>query len=315
MIRPPAPNSWCWRSIGADMTNLIRSLAAAAAAALLFISCTTVPDADSAAPARESGALPAAAAKLEEGRSLTDQWKLAEARSALTEALNLYSAHDDRRGTVEALLDLGWNTWQSGDPAGAREYYRHAHALAAAGGDAPLLLDVRNHQADLALRLGDPVGARDILGDRPEPDTESGRPAAAWYRLNGTALDALGQTGEALMSLELGVEIAGQGGELNELAQGAYRIAVILSRQADFEGARGWAETALAADRAASYPPGIAADLLALAIIAEQSGDTESAEDFYRRAWLAWNGAGRFQDAEGARRALEALTGRPEYLP
>ena len=71
----------------------------------------------------------------------------------------------------------------------------------------------------------------------------------------------------------------------------------------------------LDADKAASYAPGIAADLRALAIIAEKTGDTEAAEDYYRRAWLAWNGAGRTSDAESARQALEILTGRPEYLP
>ena len=297
------------------MKGLIRNLIPAAAAALLLVSCVTAPVADPAEVPGNPAPLATAARKLEEGRSLNEQSKLEEARDTLAEALNLYSSLDDSNGTVEALLDLGWNTWQSGDPSGAREYYRHADALAAAGDDRALLLDVRNHRADLALRLGDPVGAGSILGEQPAWGLNSGRPVAAWYRLNGTALDALGRTDEALISLERGVAIAERDGARNEAAQGAYRIAAILSRQADFDRAGEWARKALEADKAASYAPGIAADLRALAIIAEKTGDTEAAEDYYRRAWLAWNGAGRTSDAEGARRALETLTGRPEYLP
>ncbi len=286
--------------------------------ASLLVSCTTAPLYNQTATTEQesvTGPSEKAQALLEEGRSLTEEWKLDEARTPLLEAFSLYAALDDRSGTVEALLNLGWNAWQSGNPSAAEVYYAHARDLAEAGDDKSIILDVRNHQADLTLRLGDAVGARELLGTEPDISWASARTVSAWYRLEGSALDALGETSAAIDILKTGVGVAAESGEFNEEAQGSYRIATMLSRQADFTGALVWAERALRADKMAAYPPGIAADLRALAIIHEKMDNLEAAEDCYRRAWLAWYGAGRYSDAESARKALETISGGKAYLP
>ncbi len=279
------------------------------AAFCVLASCATVPESTESL----SESPDAASFLMEEGKMYTEGWNLSAARDSFDKALSSYASTNNREGIIQALLSLGWNVLQDGDPSAATEYYYHASELAEASGDGYLILDVRNHQADLALRLGDPVEASSLLENMEFPD--GGRVEQARMRIFATALDSLGNTNEAILLLESAVENAAYTGELNEQAQAAYRLAVIHSRLANFEDALRWAQEALESDTKAGYPPGIAVDLWALAIIAVQSGDEVQAEDYYRRAWLAYRGMGRESEARDAAESLEKLTGRRTFLP
>lgn len=272
-------------------------------------SCMTAPVAQTV----ESGQADKGDLLMEAGTNSTATMDLPAARESFKGALAEYAAMDYREGSVQALLALGWNFLQDGDPGSASEYYHQARALAEGGEDTILVRDTLNHQADLAIRIGDPVKASDLL-DQGEVHGDA-RVESARLRLLGWSRDALGDTHKALSLLENAYHTASDGGELNEMAQSAYRIAKIQSRQANFSEAEKWAGRALDADREANYPPGIIADLRALAIIAVETGDDEAAADYYRRAWLALAGSGRPEDVENVREALESITGHFEFLP
>ena len=282
----------------------------AAAAVLILASCSTKPE----EPAEVYTQRKQADGLMVQGHQRTDRLALDAARSAYDAALGLYASLDDRDGTASALLALGRIARMSGSPDDAAELYGHAESLARRGGGAELVQDARNHLADLALRRGDPVAAADLLADS-EPPIADGRVRAAQLRLRGSARYELGAADEAEILLIRAGEIAESAGEAVEAAQSWYKLASMASLEARFDAARTWALRALEADKSAEYSPGIAADLRALAIISAKAGDDAAAEDFYRRAWLAWRGLGRSDDAASARRELESLTGRPVSVP
>ena len=284
-----------------------------ALAVLILAACSTKPDEPGEIRTRRRQA----DSLMEQGHARTDALEFAVARSSYEAALDIYGALDDRSGAVSALLALGRNSRQTGDDAAAEELYLHARAMAEAAGDMRALQDALNHQADMALRKGDPVSAADLLADPAGPGGDSsprvteGRERSAQLRLLGSARYALGEEEEAVSLLIAAAAVARDSQEPTEAAQAYYKLASIASLAARFDEAAAWALQALDADKEAEYGPGIAADLRALAIISAKAGDDMAAEDYYRRAWLAWRGLGRDLDAAEARAALENLTGRP----
>lgn len=251
---------------------------------------------------------------MDQGHTMTDSLQLTGARASYEGALDIYASLDDRSGTVSALLALGRNSWAAGDPDSARDLFIHANALADQSGDARLVRDAMNHLADIALRSGDPVTAWEYL-DETTPAVTDGGIRAAQLRLMGAVKYELGSPDEANEYLSQSVGAALLSEDMNEAAQAWYKMASIASLEARFDDAEKLALKALEADKSGEYGPGIAADLRALAIINTKSGDAEEAEDYYRRAWLAFRGLGRDGDAEEARIELEKMIGRPVVVP
>jgi tetratricopeptide (TPR) repeat protein len=279
-------------------------------AAALFFSCSTPPKEPEAVETKRN----IADSLMAQGYERTDRLELSAAWNAFDQALNVYASLDDRSGMINALLAMGRSRRMSGDDEAAEELFLHAGGLAAFSGNPVHMRSVLNYRADLAIRQGNPVQATDLLSDRPE-DSSSGRERAEQLRLRAVALYDMGREEEALALLSEAAALAEESDEALEAAQSYYKLASIASLGARFDEAREWALRALSADRSREYAPGIAADLRALAIISAKSGDNGSAEDYYRRAWLAWRALGRPEEAEAARLELEVLTGRPVTLP
>ena len=277
---------------------------------LLWASCSTQPKEPEAITAKKTQA----DGLMEQGHERVDDLALDAARSSYMAALDVYAFLDHREGTIAALLALGRVTRMTGDTETTEEYFNHAESLARSFGEARPIRDVLNHKADLELRRGDPEAAVAYLEDGL-PMVEDGRERAAQLRLRGASRFALGSEDEAVSLLQLAAFTAEEAGEHVEAAQSYYKLASIASLGGRYDEARNWAELALAADKAAEYGPGIAADLRALGIIAAKAGDEAAAEDYARRSWLAWKGLGRPDDAAAAKEKLEDILGRPVTVP
>lgn len=277
---------------------------------LLFSSCSTSPEEPEELYTRRNQA----DALMLQGYQLTDSLNFDLASASFDEALDIYASVDHRDGMIQSLLALGRTRRMTGDTDAALELYHHAYSMAQFSDNPVLMRSVLNHQADLALRTGDPVRAIDLLADT-DPGVFDGRERSAQLRLKGAARYAMGAEDEALSLLVEAAEIAEAAGEDVVAAQAYYKLASIASLGARFNEAEAWALKALEADKSQEYGPGIAADLRALAIISAKSGKQDMAEDYYRRSWLAWRGLERLEDAEAARLELETLAGRPVSIP
>jgi len=251
---------------------------------------------------------------LVQGYNQTDTLKFVSAGASFDMALNIYASLDNREGMIDSLLALGRTSRLTGNMDSAEGLYSHARSLAVFSEDPKYMRNVLNHQADMALRLGDPVKAIDLLADR-ENEVDSGRERSAQLRLRGSARHAMGAEEEAVSLLLEASELALDAGDAVSAAQAYYKLASISSLAARFSEAENWAEMALDADKSEEYAPGIAADLRALAIISSKSGKDEEAEDYYRRSWLAFRALGRNEDADTAKIELENLIGRPVTVP
>ena len=281
-----------------------------AAVILVSVSCSSRPDDSAAVTAKRNQA----DGLMKQGHTRVDELALDSARTSYGAALDIYAFLDHREGTIAALLALGRVSRMAGDPDITGELYDHAESLARSYGEGRPIRDVLNHKADLALRRGDPEAALTLLEDA-SPPVEDGRERAAQLRLQGASQYARGFEDEAMALLQLAASIAEEAGEHVEAAQSYYKLASIASLGGRYDEARNRAEQALAADKAAEYGPGIAADLQALGIIAGKAGNTAAAEDYARRSWLAWKGLGRPEEAAAARETLETLWGRPVTVP
>ncbi|RKX69154.1 MAG: hypothetical protein DRP60_16920 [Spirochaetes bacterium] len=253
-------------------------------------------------------------ALLVQGYNQTDVLKFNPAWASFNQALNIYASLDNREGMINALLALGRTRRLTGDIDSTEELYNHARSLAVYSEDPRAMRSVLNHQADLALRQGNPEGAMALLTDRENELTE-GRERSAQLRLRGSARAALGFGDEAALLLVEAAEIALASGEAAAAAQAYYKLASLSSLGARFEEAESWALKALEADKSLEYASGIAADLRALAIISAKAEKNEAAEDYYRRSWLAWRALGRSKEAETARTELENISGRLVTVP
>jgi len=249
-----------------------------------------------------------------QGYKQSDMYQLDPAWASFNQALNIYASIDHRGGMVNALLAMGRTKRMTGDVESTEELYSHAGFLAVNSDNPRLIRAVLNHQADLALRGGDPVKALDLLADR-ENEVSTGRERSAQLRLRGSARHAMGSDDEAVLLLIEAAEIAETADEKVAAAQVYYKLASIASLNARFEEAEDWALKALESDKIPEYGPGIASDLRALAIISEKAGKSEAAEDYYLRSWLAFRALGRMDDAEAARIELETLSGRAVTVP
>lgn len=285
-------------------------LPAAALVLLLISSCSTKPEEPEILYTRSNQA----DALILQGYELTDAFNYGLAWASFDEALDIYASLDNREGMIQSLLALGRTRRMTGETDDAEELYHHAYSMARFADNPRLMRSVLNHQADLALRNGDPVRAVDLLADT-DPGVFDGRERSAQLRLKGAARYAMGAEEEAIGLLTEAAGIAEAAGEDVVAAQAYYKLASIASLGARFDEAEAWALKALASDKSQEYGPGIAADLRALAIISAKSGHKEIAEDYYRRSWLAWRGLERKEDAETARLELEELAGRPVTIP
>lgn len=277
---------------------------------ILISSCSTKPEEPEERYTRRNQA----DALILQGYQLTDGFNYDLAWASFDEALNIYASLDNRDGMVQSLLALGRTRRMTGNTDDAEELYHHAHSMAQYSDNPRLMRSVLNHQADLALRNGDPVRAVDLLADT-DPGIFDGRERSAQLRLKGAARYAMGAEEEAIALLTEAAGIAEAAGEDVVAAQAYYKLASIASLGARFDEAEVWALKALEADKSQEYGPGIAADLRALAIISAKSGQQDMAEDYYRRSWLAWRGLERLEDAEASRLELEELAGRPVSIP
>lgn len=251
---------------------------------------------------------------LVQGYNQTDILKFDPAWASFNQALNIYASLDNREGMINALLALGRTRRLTGDIDSAEELYSHARSLAVYSEDPKVMRSVLNHQADLALRQGNPEKAMELLNDR-ENEPAGGRERSAQLRLRGSAKAALGFGDEGVALLVEAAEVALAADEVTAAAQAYYKLASLSSLGARFDEAGNWAQKALKADKSMEYAPGIAADLRALAIISAKAGKTEAAEDYYRRSWLAWRALGRDEDADEARNELENLSGMQVTVP
>lgn len=249
-----------------------------------------------------------------QGYDRTDTLHFDLAWFAFDAALDIYASLDNREGMIDALLALGRTKRMTGEIDSAEELFSHAWSLSSFSDNPRLTRSVLNHQADLALRQGNPVKAMDLLADR-EDEIIDGRERSAQLRLKGAARYAMGSEDEAAALLIEAAGVAEAADEAVAAAQAYYKLASMASLGARFDEAEEWALKALNADKSREYSPGIAADLRALAIISAKAGKKEAAEDYYRRSWLAWRGVGRHDDAESAKMELEILTGRPVTVP
>ncbi len=249
-----------------------------------------------------------------QGYNQTDTLKFDPAWASFNQALNIYASLDNREGMINALLALGRIRRLTEDIDSAEELYSHARSLAVYSEDTKAMRSVLNHQADLALRQGNPEKAMELLTDR-ENELTGGRERSAQLRLRGSARAALGFGDEAVVLLVESAEVALAADEKAAAAQAYYKLASLSSLGARFDEAEDWAIKALEADKSLEYAPGIAADLRALAIISAKAGKTEAAEDYYRRSWLAWRALGRSDDADEARSELEHLSGMQVTVP
>jgi len=276
----------------------------------ISISCSTKPEKNVEVYTRRLQA----DSLLLQGYKQSDMLQFDPAWASFDQALNIYASLDHREGMINTLLAMGRTRRMTGDIDSAQELYLHAGALADFSGNPKLIRSVLNHQADLALRDGDPVKALDLLADR-ENEVSSGRERSAQLRLRGSARHAMGSDDEAVPLLVEAAEIAEAAEEKVAAAQAYYKLASISSLNARFDEAEVWALKALDADRIPEYVPGIASDLRALAIICEKAGKNEAAEDYYLRSWLAFRALGRSDDAEASRIELETLSGRTVSVP
>jgi len=277
---------------------------------LISISCSTKPEKTSEVYTRRLQA----DSLLLQGFKQSDVLQFDPAWASFNQALNIYASLDHREGMINTLLAMGRTKRMTGDMESTEELYDHAGALAMYSDNPKLIRSVLNHQADLALRSGDPVKALDLLADR-ENEVTAGRERSAQLRLRGSARHAMGSDDEAVSLLVEAAEMAEMANEKVAAAQAYYKLASIASLNARFDEAEDWALKALEADKIPEYGPGIASDLRALAIISEKSGKSEIAEDYYLRSWLAFRALGRQDDAEAARFELETLIGRPVTVP
>jgi len=274
------------------------------------MSCSTKPEKTSEVYTRRLQA----DSLLLQGYKQSDRLQFDPAWASFDQALNIYASLDNREGMINVLLAMGRTKRLIGETASAEELYAHAGALAVYSDSPKIMRSVLNHQADLALREGDPVKALDLLADR-EREVSTGRERSAQLRLRGSARHSMGFDDEAVLLLVEAAEIAETADEKVAAAQAYYKLASIASLNARFNEAEDWALKALEADKIPEYGPGIASDLRALAIISEKAGENEAAADYYLRSWLAFRALGRPDDAEAARIELEALSGQPVSVP
>jgi tetratricopeptide (TPR) repeat protein len=277
---------------------------------LAISSCSTKPDESAEVYTRRLQA----DSLLVQGYNQSDMFHFNPAWASFNQALNIYASLDNREGMIDALLAMGRTRRITGDIEAAVELYAHAGALAEYSRNPDCIRSVLNHQADLALREGNPVQALDLLADR-ENESTTGRERSAQLRLRGSVEYALGNQEKAFSLLLEAVQVAEAAEEHVAAAQAYYKLASIASLGARFDEAEDWALKALKEDKIPEYVPGIASDLRALAIISEKSENKEAAEDYYRRAWLAYRALGRDDDAESARKRLENLTGTAVTVP
>ncbi|MCG8452022.1 MAG: hypothetical protein MI717_02420 [Spirochaetales bacterium] len=281
---------------------------------LFLIGCSSRPMGEQPVGQRTSQA----DALMESGYNASGNFESTLALASFEDALGLYALDDHREGMVVALLAMEREARILGDVKSAGIYLHHAQALALATSSPRLRRIALNAVAAEALRIEDFDKAREALGMGEEGQNalvSQGRERAVQLRLLGRLADVEGRKTEAQVFLQEAVEVAREAMAHGEAAQACYKLASMASLVGDYDEAKTWALEALKEDGLAGNGAGVAADLRALGIISEKSGDGENAADYYRRSWLAWRALGRFGEAAAAQEALESLLGESVGFP
>ena len=194
---------------------------------ILALSCSTKPKEPEEVYTRRKQA----DSLMLQGYNRTDTLNFDLAWSAFDAALDIYASLDNREGIIDALLALGRTKRMTGENDSAEELFSHAESMASFSDNPRLTRSVLNHQADLALRQGDPVQAMDLLADRI-PEVTGGRERSAQLRLKGAARYAMGAENEAAALL---IEAAGiaeaNTKQKNVKVINALQIGAVFSRQ------------------------------------------------------------------------------------
>jgi len=224
-----------------------------------------------------------------------------EAHDAGEQALKIYRRAGDTGGEGQALRELGYASWSSGDYRAALAYMRHALELHRRLGDTEGEATALHNLAEVHRSLGSPRQAIRLYEDVlrlywSRQDRE--RQSISLYGLANAYRDA-GDDEQALSHLAEALSLCEAAGDRLLASRVHHTMAGLRQAQGNDAGARQAMELAVTLSREMGYGPGLAHSLIALS-------------DLYART-------GRHDDAEAARAEadgwLDLIEGGPEQGP
>lgn len=274
----------------------------------IVMGCSTKPG------AKEPPALRAeqnrAAGFLSQGNKQFDAGLYSAADGSYNRALDIYGALNDNGNVVRTLLALVRSDLVQGRNSQALERLEYAQLWASLTSKKHYLRAVLNARAEYHVRIGEPEKALELCDGKLVPDLPDLSPErGAMYRVKGKALKRLNRLEEAEKALEKALKIDSALFLEGDMAADCYVLASVYSVMGRYKKAVEYAKQALELDRKNESFTGIAADLTALALIHEKSGDTKTALVWWHRAYMAWRGLGFEKEKKEAADAIHRLSG------
>lgn len=228
---------------------------------------------------------------------------LTKARALFAEALAAARLSDDVAAMARARNNLAATALASGDLAGASRHLDRAEQLNRTVGSPALTALILGHRGTLAYRQGD-IARANILWRRgvefAAQDPATGNLAALWTNLAMIQRKG-GDLKKAAAILALAQKAGGEKRPGYWLQRG-----LLAQAMGNAEAARGHLRRALALDKAAANPAGIAEDLSLLGELELSAGRRDQGLDFLDRAARLWAELGRPAKVAGV---IKAMTG------
>lgn len=298
----------------------------AIAALVLLAGCSSAPKPREQVDSVKNQAAQYAAA----GNAFFGQGNYPQAQKFFDLALQTNLSVYNLSGIATSYNSLGKVYLAVGDLAAAETDFQNALGVARQIHDAGLTGQTESNLGEVDLARGSYHKALETFNRALARTEDPNSPLAARLDHNiGAAYKGLGDFPSALAFLHKAAEAHLALKDEVELSSDYYMIASVYSKERDYRKATESAEKALAGDEKMENSPGIAADLLALGIIAEKAGNPSTAYSRYYASFQVYKSIGLLpevkellgrlvrvarrlgltEDAASYERALKSLSG------
>lgn len=209
-------------------------------------------------------------------------------------ALASYSSVDDGGGVAESYCGLGRSQMAMEELEKAETSFQQAHLAAKGSGFVDLEAQALGGLGAVALHRNQPDQAISLFEKALAlPLVQQSSTRATVLHDLGAAHQKLGDNSKALPLFESALGLHETLRDLMGIATDCYSLALMYEAENNNVLALEYARRALNHDKRAENPYGVAQDLTLLGTLSSANGQEDQAQDYLRRANLAWGALGR----------------------
>ena len=275
-----------------DSGMIMKYLTAAFLAAILSVSCSSLPKDEKQTPASEVKNLAAAHAASGNSYYIKGNYEMAQNFFIMSRDLNL--SVDNRKGLAESYNSLGKLYLAWGRKEAAVENFKRARTIADELHLPELSAQCLAHRGEMALMDGDIQQALDFFEEGlllVNPKDHPIVTAVLYHNLAG-AYKKQEEYEKAVESVMIAINLNEKADQYSELGANHYLLSSLYSKQGNFDLALENSEKALENDKLVENSLGIGQDLNALGMISIKKEDYENAHEYFLRAFLVYESMG-----------------------